>query len=52
MPQGNAVRNRGKCATGDNPGDVTHAGDVAYLSAIVTGHEGDLWELIVQREAE
>ncbi len=28
-----------------------HDGDVAYLSAIVTGHEGDLWELTLQRDS-
>ncbi len=31
---------------------LIHDGDVAYLSAIVTGHEGDLWELTLQRESE
>lgn len=31
---------------------LVHDGDVTYLSATVTGHEGDLWELALQREQE
>ena len=31
---------------------LVHDGDVTYLSATVTGHEDDLWELTLQRDAE
>lgn len=31
---------------------LLHDGDVSYLSAIVTGHDGDLWELMLQRDSE
>lgn len=29
---------------------LVHDGDVTYLSATVTAHEGDLWELTLRRE--
>jgi hypothetical protein len=31
---------------------LVYDGDVTYLSAIVTGHEHDLWELMLQRDAD
>jgi hypothetical protein len=31
---------------------LVHDGDIAYLSATVTAHEDDLWELTLQREHE
>jgi hypothetical protein len=30
---------------------LVYDGDVTYLSATVTAHEGDLWELTLKRES-